>query len=937
MQTVRYLWAVLALACCMPVLADGRWTPPILPVAQNVVPRLAQPLVIDGRLAEWGSACCVPVRSRGNIMYLAGNHQWLGPADAGMEAFCAWTPDGIALAANVTDNEVINRKSPATYYEHDCVELFVDARADDRFGKAPYSKGAYQFFVRPPVKDQPPDIVLASGQKLEGVRASGIVTPKGYAIEVLVPWSAFPGFTPKAGASVGLEFMLDDYDARDGTEAQPCAMNCQAIRDLWQAPQNFMKWSLADELNIASLGAQAHLDARKIFFDNEKLTVGIELGSALSTRAAGARIRLIAPDGRDALNRTIKLAAMPAPWQAAKRGELTWPTGKLQEGYYVLSVTVDGKDGRPLGMSSRPILSVGNMLEEMYAQLGKVNIAVISQTDPLKAAGYLAAGACVERLKRGVETNDLEAITWAQREFDARMAVLETGQAPADGLLDLLALGADPEAQVRVEFSSPTLAMVYFYSGSLPFAEAMVRDTGSAEQARKQVDPAGNAYLQPLTIAGQPAVLRTEGALSQNSELDRYQPARQVLAYNVTYDSAILIDLDLLKYENADAVVYGPECAPAVRTTVEGWATERKVPVKTLAEALKGTFVIIAGKVPTQDEGMPKIGAVNKLKPTSGFNNLYVASGTRVISLMSPSRAVAVRLAELILAGQPISPKDADALRAELVKACAPNAQPAALPAGLQAYCGDLHMHTFYSDGSVSPTALTLECMYAGLDFMAITDHMTLDGARLEKALLAKSGFDFPLTVGEEISRGWTHFNAYPLKTVLPFTTEYDTIKAAHQQGAVIQWNHPDRSEDWNKAQYFQALTGTALDAWEHVPDYYEEWKAQGMLPVVTGTSDTHDNTPWSERTLILAPSAQGEDIAEAIRSGQAIAVSLYEQRPEIFFGSEAMQARAWALLADGEALKQAHAERLRAMLKGADLVGLLKASQPRPVTPDAK
>jgi hypothetical protein len=297
-----------------------------------------------------------------------------------MEAFCAWTPDGLALAANVTDNEVINKKSPATYYEHDCVELFVDARADDRFGKAPYSKGAYQFFVRPPLKDQAPDIVLAFGQKLEGVRMAGQTTPKGYAIEVLVPWSAFPGFTPKAGAPVGLEFMLDDYDARDGTEAQPCAMNCQSIRDLWQAPQNFMKWSLADELNIASLGAQAHLDARKIFFDNEKLTVGIELCSALSARAAGARVRLIAPDGRDALNRTIKLAAMPAPWQAAKRGKLTWPTGKLQEGYYVLSFTVDGKDGRPLGMSSQPILSVGNMLEEMYAQLGKVNIAVSRPT-----------------------------------------------------------------------------------------------------------------------------------------------------------------------------------------------------------------------------------------------------------------------------------------------------------------------------------------------------------------------------------------------------------------------------------------------------------------------------------------------------------------------------------------------------------------------------
>ncbi|MHB0936162.1 MAG: sugar-binding protein [Armatimonadota bacterium] len=961
MKNLRYLLAVLALAGCLAALADGRWTPPTLPDVNNVVPRLTQPLTVDGRLTEWGSAACVPIRAQSNIIYRGGNHQWLGPADAGMEAFCAWTADGLALAVNVTDNEIINTKQPAMYYEQDCVELFVDARADDKFGKAPYSKGAYQLFVRPPLKGQAPDLVLANGSKLEGARVAGVATAKGYMVEVFLPLAVFPGFTPKAGASVGFEFMLDDYDARDGDQAQPCAMNVQAVRDLWQAPQKFMKWSLIDggAETSAELGAQAHVGARKVMGGNEKLTVGIDLGTGLSARAGSARIRLIAPDGATVAKSTVKLSNAPAPWQAAKRGAFTWPTGKLQEGYYTLSVTIDGKDGRALCSYNQPILSVGSMLEDMYARLGKANVAALSQTNPLQAAGYLAAGACVERLKRGIETSNLDAITWAQSEFNTRMAVLEGGTPAMNSLLDLLALGANPEAQVRVEFNNPAMAIVYFYSGSIPFAEAMIRDLGSVEEAQKAVDPAGFPSggevpsPEQLTIAGKPALLRNTGFIFQTSDVSRYNPAGLVLRFDKTYGTAYLVDPGLLNAHKADAVVYRPDCPPNIRGVVERWAAARKVPEKSLQDALKNQSIVIAGSVPSAEEGMPKIADVYWPKPASGFNSLAVADGTRLITLMTPSRTVAVRMAELILAGKPISPQDADTLRVELVKTCrqqlgpmgpkgpvilaGPGMQTARLPEGLQAYCGDLHMHTFYSDGSVSPIALTLECMAAGLDYMAITDHMTLDGAKLAQGLLKRYGFAYPLTVGQEINKGWTHFNAYPLKTALPFTTEYETIKAAHAQGAVVQWNHPDRSEEWNKAQYFKALGGTALDAWEHIPGHYEEWKAQGMLPVITGTSDTHGPIPWSERTLILAPSAQGEDIAEAIRARQAIAVSLYEQRPEIFFGSDDMRSVAWSLLADGEGLKQTHAARLKAILKNADLVGLLKASPPRVVTPDAK
>ncbi|MDO8685901.1 MAG: hypothetical protein Q7J78_04430, partial [Clostridiales bacterium] len=38
-------------------------------------------------------------------------------------------------------------------------------------------------------------------------------------------------------------------------------------------------------------------------------------------------------------------------------------------------------------------------------------------------------------------------------------------------------------------------------------------------------------------------------------------------------------------------------------------------------------------------------------------------------------------------------------------------------------YKGDLHMHSFHSDGKESPANITASCRKIGLDFMAVTDH----------------------------------------------------------------------------------------------------------------------------------------------------------------------------------------------------------------------
>jgi len=217
------------------------------------------------------------------------------------------------------------------------------------------------------------------------------------------------------------------------------------------------------------------------------------------------------------------------------------------------------------------------------------------------------------------------------------------------------------------------------------------------------------------------------------------------------------------------------------------------------------------------------------------------------------------------------------------------------------------------------------------MDFAVISDHNTIDGARLAQGLLRDRGFACDLFVGEEITNTWGHLNAYPLKEVIPpELTASEMVQAAHRQGAVIQWNHPDwywTSGEWTWANYGSRPVGTGLDAWEHYSPGYEEWRKAGALPVFTGSTDTHDGTfGYPERTMILAPQLSGDDLAGAIRQGRTVMVTA--SGPRFFYGSDRMVALAWKALADGRALREATVEHYRAVLKKADVVGLLKRKQ---------
>ena len=71
---------------------------------------------------------------------------------------------------------------------------------------------------------------------------------------------------------------------------------------------------------------------------------------------------------------------------------------------------------------------------------------------------------------------------------------------------------------------------------------------------------------------------------------------------------------------------------------------------------------------------------------------------------------------------------------------------------GLIPYKGDMHMHTFYSDGMESPAEMVVKAKGAGLDFIAVTDHRKYDPSLQASAYAEKTGLDILVIPGEEIN-----------------------------------------------------------------------------------------------------------------------------------------------------------------------------------------
>lgn len=926
--------------------------PPAAEAAPPIpLPRLTEPFTPDGVLQEWAQAACVPVRSPGCIAHRSSAHEWRGPADAGMEWYGAWNPEGLCLAAVVADDEVRNDRPEDALWQQDCVELFLDGRSGDRFLKSPYSPSVYQLLIRPPLPPKGAVAVPAKpDQKAENLRLGARRTAFGYTVELLVPWTNFPEIRPQPGTQVGLQAGVDDSDVRDGEELQPLLMTINGTSRLAQDPAGFLRWELVEAhawSEETPLGPQVQVEWPRIVVGDKLPSLRLTAGGWLASRGRQLEIFLQDSTGTRIWQTWLRPRRMASPWLRSWQAQTALPPQLLRAGGYTLTVRVQDRTGRIGGQTGLGFYVLGNGLEQIYQALRQVDVAALASHDPFKAAAYCGVGAAVERFKRAVEMGNLQEAVWTQHEVVARLELLEQGDLlvdPAEGWLELLRLGAEPTAQVVVEYKGGyQQAGVTFCWGALPLVAVQVsryKNSEAAAQALEtsMVHPGLVIPLEKTTLAGYPATVTSAISYEIPCDPREFVPEKQGILHWRGRNQLGVVDLSALEELQPTAVTILDSCPEAVRQKVAAWATARNLTLTDLATAFKSEVALVVGdpRGPETADSFEAFKRWNRLQ-RCGFMAVSVLSGQQVLQAIHPSRRVCEEALALVLAGKAVTQEQVDRVRHTLLAWSGAPLPKEGLPASagepLDLFCGDTHMHTFYSDGATSPVALLLEALYANLDYAVITDHNTLSGALLATRLMAQHRCAFPLTVGEEITASYAHMCAYPLQKLVAWDLPaYDIVKAAHAQGAVIQWNHPGfPGSPWDTAQQPKGLVGTAFDAWEHYTPWYEEWKAKGVVPVFVGSTDTHDGTfSWPERTVIQGPSAQGDDLAEAIRAGNVAMWCM--EGDQLLYGREEIVEAIWAALAEGRKLKEEKVDRLRAALRRMKLVDLLKASEPRMV-----
>lgn len=196
---------------------------------------------------------------------------------------------------------------------------------------------------------------------------------------------------------------------------------------------------------------------------------------------------------------------------------------------------------------------------------------------------------------------------------------------------------------------------------------------------------------------------------------------------------------------------------------------------------------------------------------------------------------------------------------------------------------GDLHTHTFASDGVHSMQELAWKAKRNGLDFVAITDHNQMVSRHALPHL-----DDVTLIPGVE----WTHYDGHAnfLGVDKPFdgcfaANTFDEVQmifqVAHERGALITINHP--YEDCCEFKFdLEKLPFDCLEIWNG-PMRESNLKAIGLwqsllaagkkIPACAG-SDYHRDTPFiflgGPTTCVFADSNGASDILAALKAGHA-------------------------------------------------------------------
>ena len=254
---------------------------------------------------------------------------------------------------------------------------------------------------------------------------------------------------------------------------------------------------------------------------------------------------------------------------------------------------------------------------------------------------------------------------------------------------------------------------------------------------------------------------------------------------------------------------------------------------------------------------------------------------------------------------------------------------------GLRPFKGEVHCHTFESDGTQDAIHTVGNYRNAGYDFMAITDHFTSYASEKAMRVFGDAPVDMTLMLGEEVHVPTEHIHAVHLggrESVNAYFREHQDEARAEvasiMETLTLPEDVPPEDYAWRvwiarKSREFGGLSILAHPHWiwcdvffmgeattrqllrDGVHDaldltdedfdaslnFWADMRAQGVNPSIVGSTDSHRTEPTDPDrpakggyTLVLAPDRSPESIKQAIREGRSLCVN-NKYTPEIVVG----------------------------------------------------
>jgi hypothetical protein len=182
------------------------------------------PIAVDGNLSEWVTVPnAIEVRGKEHVTYNAST--WKGPEDLGATIHLAWRSEGLYLAADVTDDILLQQGRDEKVYQGDHLEWFIDLAPDVEPTRTTFGKGQFQFALSPgnfkttgdPLVDIKPEAYCYQPKGLDTstVKLAAVRTPRGWIIEALVPFALMGFSAPAQNVPLATEVALSDCDSTE--------------------------------------------------------------------------------------------------------------------------------------------------------------------------------------------------------------------------------------------------------------------------------------------------------------------------------------------------------------------------------------------------------------------------------------------------------------------------------------------------------------------------------------------------------------------------------------------------------------------------------------------------------------------------------------------------------------------------------------------------